>query len=395
MCFNFIVEFWMREVNCVWFRNTVGSQFLKVSMPKDAISLQATVKTAAGVHKLTIDRWGDSTHKYDNYNSRRHPTGRDQIAIKRYEADKIVMDPLPSPIPVMKKKNSTRYWPSPREEDMEHNEPGRMWHSHKHPNTRRERRSSPYYPHSPKYPGPSSEEEEGQQEVRPYSPENVQDPQDPWSVTEYETEHDVPELISYQLDEQGIGNEDPTDRPETPNGTPPKKLKDFMESTEKFDRALDDAIEIIKEQEAKATQEKEILNMAKLMINVTPNKVTYMDSPDTKTVNPGRHRNKVEYNKAEINHVIFLEAPGSPETDKLNTPPESPQSGVIPLIPKIIDTTGKKEIKNPPIKSRKAETQINPRKRMSPCKCNQPETCTSEATSTTAGDSGSDSEDPE
>ena len=341
-------------------------------MPKDAISLQATVKTAAGVHKLTIDRWGDSTHKYDNYNSRRHPTGRDQIAIKRYEADKIVVDPLPSPIPVMKKKNSTRYWPSPREEDMEYNEPGRMWHSHKHPNTRRERRSSPYYPHSPKYPGTSSEEEEGQQEVRPNPPENVQDPQDPWSVTEYETKHDVPELISYQLDEQGIGNEDPTDRPETPNGTPPKKLKDFLESTEKFDRALDDAIEMIKEQETKATQEKEILNMAKLMINVTPNKVTYI-----------------------INHVIFLEAPGSPETEKPNTPPESPQSGVIPLIPKIIDTIGKKVIKNPPIKSRKAEIPSNPRKRMSPCKCNQPETCTSEATSTTAGDSGSDSEDQE
>ena len=82
-------------------------------MPKDAISLQATVKTAAGIHKLTIDRWGDSTHKYDNYNSRRHPTSRDQSAIKRYEADKMVMDPQPSPIPVMEKRNSTRYWPTP------------------------------------------------------------------------------------------------------------------------------------------------------------------------------------------------------------------------------------------------------------------------------------------
>ena len=217
-------------------------------MPKDAISLQATVKTAAGIHKLTIDRWGDSTHKYDNYNSRRHPTSRDQTAIKRYEADKIVMDPLPSPIPVMKKKNSTRYWPAPRDEDIQNSEAGRMWHSHKHPNTRRDRRSSPYYPPSPRYPGPSSEDEEGQQEARPQPPEYCQDPQDPWSVTEYETEHDIPELISYQVDEQ----ERNQDRPETPNGTPPKKLKDFMESTEKFDRALDDAIEIIKEQEARS-----------------------------------------------------------------------------------------------------------------------------------------------
>ena len=135
--------------------------------------------------------------------------------------------------------------------------------------------------------------------------------------------------------------------------------------------------------------------MAKLMINVTPNKVTYMDSPDTKTANPGRHRNKVEYNKAEINHVIFLEAPGSPETEKPNTPPESPQSGVVPLIPKIINTTEKKKTENPPTRGRKEETPRNPRKRVSPCKCNQPETCTSEATSTTAGDSGHDSEDQE
>ena len=129
MCFNFIVEFWMREVSAVWFRNTVGSQFLKVSMPKDAISLQATVKTASGIHKLAIDRWGDSTHKYDQYNSRRHPTSKDEVAIKRYEADKMVMDPLPSPIPVMKKKNSTRYWPTPREEDIENSEVGRTWHN--------------------------------------------------------------------------------------------------------------------------------------------------------------------------------------------------------------------------------------------------------------------------
>ena len=212
----------MREVNGVWFRNTVGSQFLKVSMPKDAISLQATVKTASGVHKLTIDRWGDSTHKYDHYNSRRHPTSRDQVAIKRYEVDKMAMDPLPSPIPVMKKKNSTRYLPSPREEDLENSEAGRTWHSHRHPNSRRDRRSSPYYPLSPKYHGPSSKEEEGEQVVSPHPPEEAHDSQDPWSIPYQEVENDAPDLISYQLDGQGTGNRSPTDRPETPNGTPPR-----------------------------------------------------------------------------------------------------------------------------------------------------------------------------
>ena len=73
-------------------------------MPKDAISLQATVKTASGIHKMTIDRWGDATHKYDHYNSRRHPSSRDQMAIRRYEADKAVMDPLPLSNPSNEKK---------------------------------------------------------------------------------------------------------------------------------------------------------------------------------------------------------------------------------------------------------------------------------------------------
>ena len=377
MCFNFIAEFWMRHVNAVWFRNTVGSQFLKVSMPKDAISLQATVKTASGVHKLTIDRWGDSTHKYDNYNSRRHPTTRDQSAIKRYEADKMVMDPLPSPIPVMKKKNSTRYWPDPRKEDMERSEAGRMWHSHRHPNSRRDRRSSPYYPPSPQYPGPSTPEmsEAGS----PQPQENFHDPQDPWSVHEYEVVNDVPDVISYQLDGQGTENENPTGRPATPNGTPPKKLKDFIESTEELNQALDDAVEIMEEQEAQAAKVPEAPKMAKLMLNINPNKVTYMDYPDTKIANPGRHRNKAEFNKAEINHIVFLEAPESPETGKANKDPDSPQSGKIPLTPKVT----------------KAGDQENARKRVSPCRCNKPETCTGEATSTTAGDSGHDGENQE
>ena len=79
----------MREVNGVWYRNTMGSQFLKVAMPMDAISMQATVRTASGIHKMTIDWWGDTTHKYDNYNSRRHPTHKDSQAIRRYEAEKL------------------------------------------------------------------------------------------------------------------------------------------------------------------------------------------------------------------------------------------------------------------------------------------------------------------
>ena len=357
----------MRHVNAVWFRNTVGSQFLKVSMPKDAISLQATVKTASGVHKLTIDRWGDSTHKYDNYNSRRHPTTRDQSAIKRYEADKIVMDPLPPPVPVMKRKDSTRYWPTPTMEDTERSEARQLWHSMKHQNPRRNRRSSPYYPHSPQYPGPSTPERVIQSEAGSLPPsEMAHDPQDPWATTEDET----PDFININN-----SDEEESGQPESANGTPPKKLKDFIESTRELDQALDDAVEIMKQQEDQATQEPEAPKRAQLMLDITPNKVTYMEYPDTKIANPGRHRNKTEFNKAKMNHVTILEAPGSPETGKANKDPDSPQSGKIPLTPSVT----------------KARNQENTRKRMSPCRCNKPETCTSEATSTTAGNSGSDS----
>ena len=350
-------------------------------MPKDAISLQATVKTASGIRKLTIDRWGDSTHKYDNYNSRRHPTSRDQSAIKRYEADKMVMDPQPSPIPVMKKKNSTRYKPDPRKEDMERSEAGRMWHSHRHPNSRKDRRSSPYYPPSPQYPGPSTPEREIRSEAGiPQPQENFHDPQDPWSVHEHQIVGDVPDVISYQLDQQRCeqgGN--PPCRPGAANGTPPKKLKDFLEFTEELNQALDDAVEIMKEQEAQAAKVPEAPKMARLMLDITPNKVTYMDYPDTKLANPGRHRNKAEFNKAEINHIVFLEVPGSPEIGKANKDPDSPQSGTIPLTPKVT----------------KAGDQGGARKRVSPCRCNKPDTCTGEVTSTTTGDSGHDSKDQE
>ena len=85
----------------------------------------------------------------------------------------------------------------------------------------------------------------------PHPQENFHDPQDPWSIHEYEVVNDVPDVISCQLDGQGTGNENLRDRPATPNGTPPKKLKDFIESTEEINQALDDAIEIMEDQEYK------------------------------------------------------------------------------------------------------------------------------------------------
>ena len=117
-----------------------------------------------------------------------------------------------------------------------------------------------------------------------------------------------------------------------------------------------------------------------------------MDGPDTKIANPGRHRNKVELHKAKISEVVFLEAPGSPEPEQAGNPLEdNPEN--VPLTPKILETSFTTEGKTD--KEKRPQLSVSTRKRMSPCKCSKPEACTSEATSTTAGDSGHDSEDPE
>ena len=89
----------------------------------------------------------------------------------------------------------------------------------------------------------------------------------------------------------------------------------------------------------------------------------------------------MELHKAEITEVVFLEAPGSPKPEKAAT---------VPLTPRVLEATEKEDNK-----ANKAPAISGNRKRMSPCKCNKPEACTSEATSTTAGDSGHDSEEAE
>ena len=245
----------------MWYRNTMGRQFLKLAMPMDAISMQTTVKTASGVHKMTIDRWGDTTHKYDNYNSRRHPTHKDSQAIRRYEAEKAVLNPLPSPMPVLKRREQQRR--NLRTEGLrdEYYEDGRSWHSQRNPTPRRERRRSPYYPPSPRYEASSSEEEGRDPIIRSQPPSAAQGaPEDPWASPEEGQGQldDIPELVAVpQLDGQGEGSEGfssgdsdpkvptntPIERPGTPVMPIPKNMKKFLDSTAELDQVLEEALE--------------------------------------------------------------------------------------------------------------------------------------------------------
>ena len=59
--------------------------------------MTATVKTKKGVHKISLDRWGDNTHKMSAYNSRHKPSFRDERQIERMEAETMVLYPAPVP----------------------------------------------------------------------------------------------------------------------------------------------------------------------------------------------------------------------------------------------------------------------------------------------------------
>ena len=93
-----------KEVAGIWYRDHEGKQFLKIALPADAWSMAATIKTRKGVHRMTMDRWGDSTHKMSAYNNRYQPTNRDQRQIDRMKRETMVLYPTPAPNPVLPKR---------------------------------------------------------------------------------------------------------------------------------------------------------------------------------------------------------------------------------------------------------------------------------------------------
>ena len=54
---------------------------------------------------MTMDRWGDSTHKMSAYNNRYHPSNRDQRQIDRMERETMVLYPTLQPNPVLPKRS--------------------------------------------------------------------------------------------------------------------------------------------------------------------------------------------------------------------------------------------------------------------------------------------------
>ena len=54
---------------------------------------------------MTMDRWGDSTHKMSAYNHRSHPSNRDQKQIDRMERETMVLYQTLQPNPVLPKRS--------------------------------------------------------------------------------------------------------------------------------------------------------------------------------------------------------------------------------------------------------------------------------------------------
>ena len=94
-----------KEVAGVWYRDHEGKQFLKIALPADAWSMTATIKTRKGVHRMTMDRWGDSTDKMSAYNNRYHPSNRDQRQIDRMKRKTMVLYPTLQPNLVLPKRS--------------------------------------------------------------------------------------------------------------------------------------------------------------------------------------------------------------------------------------------------------------------------------------------------
>ena len=63
--------------------------------------MTATVKTKKGIHKMTMDRWGENTHRMSAYNHHHQPSSRDQRQIDRMEKETMVLYPTLQPNPVL------------------------------------------------------------------------------------------------------------------------------------------------------------------------------------------------------------------------------------------------------------------------------------------------------
>ena len=349
-----------KEVAGVWYRDHEGKQFLKIALPADAWSMAATIKTRKGVHRMTMDRWGDSTHKMSAYNNRYHPSNRDQRQIDRMERETMVLYPTLQPNPILPKKSpgfsggrgmfrglnwraeGLRIQPS-RNELETGREEGPSTSSfyrqqreaapfvtrrrfHRKSPSRRPHRRTPYYPPSPQYRGDSTSEDEAEQ-----VPEAKGKYTDPTPTPNPRDELDSME------EQEGSGKEESPGYATPPEGLPKTTQQLHTALSNQLDRALQEALDkpgpsCLRKQGGgdreptpgpQALKQGE-LNLATENWSLIPNKVRFMDEPDTFRANVGRHRETQPrlVRAKTYPHLVFADPPASPDRETSRSPRE-------------------------------------------------------------------------
>ena len=281
---------------------------------------------------MTMDRWGDSTHKMSAYNNRYHPSNRDQRQIDRMERETMVLYPTLQPNPVLPKRSpgfsggrgmfprdtggirglnwraGLRIQPSRNELESEREEgPStsgfyrqqreaapfvtRRRFRRKSP-SRRPHRRTPYYPPSPQYRGDSTSEDEAVQV--PAAKGKYTDP----------TPTPIPRDELDSMDQEGSGKEEESPGYATPPEGLPKTTQQLHTAlSNQLDRALQEALDkpgpsCLRKQGGgdreptpgpQALKQGE-LNLATEKWFLEPNKVRFLDEPDTYRANVRRHR---------------------------------------------------------------------------------------------------------
>ena len=333
--------------------------------------MTATVKTKKGIHKMTMDRWGDSTHRMSAYKNCHKPSFRDQRQINRMEGETMVLYPTLPPNPVLAMRSpgfsggrgvfprgtggikglnwraaGLRTLPprnglaclQPECEECPSTSAAfyrqqreaapfatRRKYSRKSP-SRRPHRRVPYYPPSPQYKSVSTTEDEAEQTSAARGKYT-----DPTLTPIPRDDH-----ASMEQDEAGIEEDSPgySTPPEAVGMTTQQKHTTL---SNKLDKALQEVLDkpgpsCLKKQGGgdrehtpgpQALKQGE-LNVAKETWLLEPNKVRFMDEPDTYRANVGRHREPQPrlVRAKTYPHVVFADPLASPEREKSKSPKE-------------------------------------------------------------------------
>ena len=329
--------------------------------------MAATIKTRKGVHKMTMDRWGDSTHKMSAYNNRYQPSTRDQRQIDRMKRETMVLYPILAPNPVLPKRipgfsggqgvfprvtgglrglnwraEGLRVQP-PRNGLEPENEEGPSTSGfyrqqreaapyvirrkfHRKSPSRRPHRRTPYYPPSPQYRCDSTSEDEAVQ--APAAKGKYTDP----------TPTPIPRDEPASMDQEESGKEEDSPGYATPPETITRTTQQLHTAlSNQLDKALQEALDkpgpsCLRKQgggDREPTPGPQVLKQGKLNLAtekwfLEPNKVRFMDEPDTYRANVGRHREpQPRLMKAKTYpHLVFADPPASPDKETSRSPRE-------------------------------------------------------------------------